>query len=80
MFWTSSCVAVALAPSFPDVLAAAAASFAWATGPSSPGENTRIDTLVLATPSCVAVAVALSSTSLCPAAGGTTVVDAVASL
>jgi hypothetical protein len=70
---------VALAPSFPDVLAAAAASFVCVTGPSSPGEKTRTDTLVLLAPSCVAVAEALSSTSLCPSTGGTTVVDAVAS-
>jgi hypothetical protein len=36
-------------------VAEALAAFAWVTAPSSPGENTRTETFVLAAPSCRAV-------------------------
>ena len=50
----------------------------WATAPSFPGENTRIETFVFVTPSCVATATALSSTVLSAASGAVTEVVAVA--
>ena len=78
MFWTPFCVASAVAPSSPEASAAATAVLVWATAPSFPGENTRIETFVFVTPSCVVTATALSSTVLSPVSGGMTEVVAVA--
>ena len=60
MFWASSCRAAAYSVASSALACEVAdAAFTWLTNPSSPGEKTRTETLVLVTPSWVAPAVAL---------------------
>ena len=51
----ASCCAAALAVPPGEAFAAAAAVLSWVTRPSSPGEKTRTETVVFATPSCAAM-------------------------
>ena len=78
VFWTPFCVASAVAPSAPEVSAAATAVLVWVTAPSSPGENTRTETFVFVDAVLCRDGVALSSTVPSPVAGGVTEVVAVA--
>ena len=58
VFWAAPCCATALSVPPGDASAAAEAALSWLTDPSSPGEKTRTETVVFATPSCVASDVA----------------------